>query len=57
MDSGDILEDPKGKKDKARRKPLPATYEPGIALLSLQLRDGSHMRFMMQINARWPGSN
>ncbi|TCD71252.1 hypothetical protein EIP91_011730 [Steccherinum ochraceum] len=28
LDSGDILEDPKSKKDKTRRKPLPATYEP-----------------------------
>ncbi|THH31804.1 hypothetical protein EUX98_g2395 [Antrodiella citrinella] len=28
LDNGDILEEPKSKKEKTRRKPLPATYEP-----------------------------
>lgn len=29
LDSGEVLEVPSGKKDSIRRKPLPATYEPG----------------------------
>jgi len=28
LDSGEILEDPSNKKDRSRRRPLPATYEP-----------------------------
>ena len=31
LDSGEILEEPNQKKDKPRRKPLPATYEPGAS--------------------------
>ena len=36
LDSGEILEEPTQKKDNPRRKPLPATYEPGthVGLLS-----------------------
>ena len=29
LDGGEVLEEPNQKKDKPRRKPLPATYEPG----------------------------
>nr|VWO97197.1 Uncharacterized protein [Ganoderma boninense] len=30
LDNGEVLEEPNQKKDKPRRKPLPATYEPGL---------------------------
>lgn len=29
LDSGEVLEEPNQRKDRPRRKPLPATYEPG----------------------------
>ena len=29
LDSGEVLEDATDKKEKTRKKPLPATYEPG----------------------------
>lgn len=29
LDNGEVLEESTSKKDKVRRKPLPATYEPG----------------------------
>ena len=30
LDNGEVLEDADSKKEKVRRKPLPATYEPGM---------------------------
>lgn len=35
LDSGEVLEEPGIKKEKVRRKPLPATYEPGTRELPL----------------------
>lgn len=29
LDSGEVLEETPDKKEKSRKKPLPATYEPG----------------------------
>ncbi|OBZ68078.1 DNA ligase 3 [Grifola frondosa] len=47
LDSGEILEEPNQKKDKPKRKPLPATYEPGAYWYYLAVGEKKVDRFII----------